>query len=150
MPANDLAPEDIKVLTLIDEDGVLADLTDAQRDIRDRLEEAGYIHVMGDEYDSDFYLTAEGKRVFEKADPAWWMEERANQEKRIRELRKGIEDAPSASAQTIEHIRAHADKMIVSEGERLRRYLENANKKLAELEQDYREWLEENKDRFHD
>jgi hypothetical protein len=56
-----LTPEQITVLRMIDEDGIEAQLTAEQRVIRDQLEDANYIYIIGDEYDADYYLSDQGK-----------------------------------------------------------------------------------------
>lgn len=144
-------PEELEVLRLIAADGIEANLTDEQKQIRDRLEARDLIYLMGDEYDANFYLTAEGKEELAMTDPARWPAEYERLKREVQRAKACAQRIPGEVADRIAHLQKRTRELqqaMQLEMESAAGWLARATAEAERLERELKEWVEANKDKL--
>lgn len=148
-----LSDKELEVLRLIEEDGIEAKLTPAQREIRESLESARLIYYLGDEYDANYYVSTEGKTELNKTDPAWWKAEYQQWLNAVRHAEQQTANILSASVRRVNAWNQQIEDLqtqILQEKEQLPQRLEEAKSQADELKAQLEAWAEENKEHLND
>lgn len=148
MNIEDLTPEQIAVLKKVAEDGIEADLSDEEEEIRDQLEDMNLIYISGDEYDCDWFLRSEARELLLQSDPKWWIQQRTMRERKIAQTKEQIVLEPMGHKDAIERITARYEGELSRENSRHERRTAVLQQELVNSEHELQQWLEDHKSHY--